>query len=352
MTDMHAAIGRVQLKKLPGWTADRQRERRVPERAPRRRHRAADEARCGARVPPVHDPDRRPRPGPRSQRRSKRAGSAAASTTRPRSTGCRASGWTSTCPSPRPPRSRCCRCPCTRRSPRMSSSTIVEAVNAVAKAGSDDAARRPRSASVSWGATTRGCSPWSTVSSSSASPTRRPTSPSRSRASPVVHDLADLIALGIDYAVVAAPTMYHLEIGRQLAEAGVHALIEKPVASTAEESRAALRPVRRPGAGRGRRPHRAVQPGPAGRAPAHRGRRARRDLPDRDPAPGPVPGPDRRRRRHQGPRHARHRPHRLGQPAGLSSRSTRAPRTAAAARTRTWCSRSARSAAARSPRTS
>jgi len=54
---------------------------------------------------------------------------------------------------------------------------------------------------------------------------------------PVVHDLEDLIALGIDYAVVAAPTVFHLEIGTRLAEAGIHALIEKPVASTADDSR-------------------------------------------------------------------------------------------------------------------
>jgi predicted dehydrogenase len=43
--------------------------------------------------------------------------------------------------------------------------------------------------------------------------------------------------LGIDYAVVAAPTVFHLEMGTRLAEAGIHALIEKPVASTAEDSR-------------------------------------------------------------------------------------------------------------------
>lgn len=54
---------------------------------------------------------------------------------------------------------------------------------------------------------------------------------------PVVRDLDELIALGIDYAVVAAPTAFHLEIGQRLAEAGIHALIEKPVASTTEEAR-------------------------------------------------------------------------------------------------------------------
>ena len=47
-------------------------------------------------------------------------------------------------------------------------------------------------------------------------------------------------------------------------------------------------------------------------AAAARARRARRGLPDRHPPAGPVPGPDRRRRRGQGPRHARHRPDRVG----------------------------------------
>lgn len=42
--------------------------------------------------------------------------------------------------------------------------------------------------------------------------------------------IAELIALGIDYAMVAAPTAAHEEIGLELAEAGVHALIEKPLA--------------------------------------------------------------------------------------------------------------------------
>lgn len=42
--------------------------------------------------------------------------------------------------------------------------------------------------------------------------------------------VAELIALGIDYAMVAAPTAAHEEIGLELAEAGVHALIEKPLA--------------------------------------------------------------------------------------------------------------------------
>ncbi|MEL4547312.1 Gfo/Idh/MocA family oxidoreductase [Luteococcus sp. H138] len=40
----------------------------------------------------------------------------------------------------------------------------------------------------------------------------------------------ELIEVGLDYCVVAAPTIYHDEIGTKLAEAGVHALVEKPLA--------------------------------------------------------------------------------------------------------------------------
>lgn len=47
---------------------------------------------------------------------------------------------------------------------------------------------------------------------------------------PVQKDIDGLIAQGIDYAVVALPTEFHEEAGMKLAEAGVHALIEKPLA--------------------------------------------------------------------------------------------------------------------------
>ena len=40
------------------------------------------------------------------------------------------------------------------------------------------------------------------------------------RGAPVVADLPALLALGIDYAVVACPTALHEEIGVRLAEAG------------------------------------------------------------------------------------------------------------------------------------
>ena len=57
---------------------------------------------------------------------------------------------------------------------------------------------------------------------------------------PVMRDLDAFLELGLDYAVVAAPTIYHLDMGTRLANAGIHAIIEKPVASTAEDA-AALR---------------------------------------------------------------------------------------------------------------
>ena len=49
----------------------------------------------------------------------------------------------------------------------------------------------------------------------------------------VLADIADLIAVGVDYAVVAVPTRFHEGVGLQLAEAGIHALIEKPIAHSA-----------------------------------------------------------------------------------------------------------------------
>lgn len=55
---------------------------------------------------------------------------------------------------------------------------------------------------------------------------------------PVVKTVAELIELGIDYAVVAVPTIYHIEIGRELAAAGIHAMVEKPLSqdtATAKE---------------------------------------------------------------------------------------------------------------------
>ncbi|THV31979.1 Gfo/Idh/MocA family protein [Glycomyces paridis] len=50
----------------------------------------------------------------------------------------------------------------------------------------------------------------------------------------LVETAEQLVALGVDYVVVACPTAYHEPVGLLLAEAGVHVLIEKPLAHTAE----------------------------------------------------------------------------------------------------------------------
>ena len=52
----------------------------------------------------------------------------------------------------------------------------------------------------------------------------------------VVSTVAELIAMKINYAMVAVPTIYHLEIGKELAAAGVHALIEKPLSHDTKTS--------------------------------------------------------------------------------------------------------------------
>lgn len=54
---------------------------------------------------------------------------------------------------------------------------------------------------------------------------------------PVVPDLDRLLELKLDYAVIACPTGLHEEIGLRLAEEGVHALIEKPLAPSVEAAR-------------------------------------------------------------------------------------------------------------------
>jgi UDP-N-acetylglucosamine 3-dehydrogenase len=51
---------------------------------------------------------------------------------------------------------------------------------------------------------------------------------------PVLPDIDALIDAGIDIAVVAVPTQYHEDAALKLAAAGVHALVEKPIAHTVE----------------------------------------------------------------------------------------------------------------------
>jgi predicted dehydrogenase len=47
---------------------------------------------------------------------------------------------------------------------------------------------------------------------------------------PVLASVDDLITTGLDYCMVAVPTAYHEQVGIALAAAGVHAMIEKPLA--------------------------------------------------------------------------------------------------------------------------
>jgi UDP-N-acetylglucosamine 3-dehydrogenase len=53
---------------------------------------------------------------------------------------------------------------------------------------------------------------------------------------PLHSSLQSLLQGGLDYCVLSAPTSFHLELGLQIAEHGVHTLIEKPVAVTADEA--------------------------------------------------------------------------------------------------------------------
>jgi UDP-N-acetylglucosamine 3-dehydrogenase len=54
---------------------------------------------------------------------------------------------------------------------------------------------------------------------------------------PIVATVEELLERPLDLAVVSVPTVLHEPIALQLAEAGVHALIEKPVAPDAESAR-------------------------------------------------------------------------------------------------------------------
>lgn len=53
----------------------------------------------------------------------------------------------------------------------------------------------------------------------------------------IVASVDELLSLGIDYAMVATPTRYHLATALTLADAGVHALIEKPLTTDVASAR-------------------------------------------------------------------------------------------------------------------
>ena len=54
---------------------------------------------------------------------------------------------------------------------------------------------------------------------------------------PLVDSIEKLIELGLDYCMVAVPTAYHESVGLALAEAGIHAMIEKPLAQDTPSAR-------------------------------------------------------------------------------------------------------------------
>jgi len=54
---------------------------------------------------------------------------------------------------------------------------------------------------------------------------------------PIFESIEQLIELGLDYCMVAVPTIYHTPIGLALANAGVHAMIEKPLAQDTPSAR-------------------------------------------------------------------------------------------------------------------
>ena len=63
----------------------------------------------------------------------------------------------------------------------------------------------------------------------------------------VCDDVEDLIKLGIDAAVIAAPTHLHHDIALTCVKAGVHVLVEKPIASNIEEGRTIVAAAERAG---------------------------------------------------------------------------------------------------------
>jgi UDP-N-acetylglucosamine 3-dehydrogenase len=52
----------------------------------------------------------------------------------------------------------------------------------------------------------------------------------------ILSSIEEVISKGVDYCVIAAPTAFHEEISIQLMEAGVHILIEKPIAHSIDSA--------------------------------------------------------------------------------------------------------------------
>src|SRR4249920_3355822 len=60
-------------------------------------------------------------------------------------------------------------------------------------------------------------------------------------------DADDLVRHGVDAVTIAAPTHFHRDIAIDCAARGIHVMVEKPIASTVEESRAIVAAARRAG---------------------------------------------------------------------------------------------------------
>ena len=296
MTDIHAAIGRVQLTKVDAWTETRQRERRVPRRAPR----------AASDVPPVADgathvyhqytirvPEDRDGLVQRAARGAQRR--LAACTTRSPTTGSVAAHFAPGLDLP--------------ETERAAREVLSLPVHPSLSAGRPRAHRRPRSTPSPGrapdGATLRaGLIGLGMMGRHHARvlrdarrrragrrrrPRRRPAR-RRRRSLPVLPDVDALIAAGIDVAVVAVPTGFHEEVALALAAAGVHTLVEKPIAETRRGRRAARRGLRGRRAWSARSAHRALQPRAASACATRlEDGRARRGLPDHHARQGPFP---------------------------------------------------------------
>ena len=106
------------------------------------------------------------------------------------------------------------------------------------------------SVSGRWVGTTRACSARSAVSSWSASPTPSPRTTAPSSTCRSSRTVDELVAAGSTSPSCRVPTTAHEQVAVQLAEAGVHVLIEKPVAPDTAGRAPHRRGVRRPRAGR------------------------------------------------------------------------------------------------------
>src|ERR1700746_1081293 len=60
-------------------------------------------------------------------------------------------------------------------------------------------------------------------------------------------DAEDLVRRGVDAVTIAAPTHFHRDIAIDCAARGIHVMVEKPIASSVEESRAIVAAARRAG---------------------------------------------------------------------------------------------------------